>query len=182
MLLFKVGSIFALFASLVTASSVSSAPPPGPTATGSVNATGGGNFTAQYRLYKWKGCLTGNGRNDKEAVLDSLKEAHTILGANGNYYVNDHWSAMSVVEYFGNPPDLKSNNVRAGLAKNLRNAYSFTNGWWVNSETTAVYCHDGSLPDKGGVSYSTACGSSNFPDPIVVAPDYHGKDKPALLL
>lgn len=179
MQLLKVCKIFLLFASAATATSA----PPAPSSTGSLNTTGGGgNFTAQYKLHGFRGCLKDKGHNDKEAILDALKEANTILGATGNYYMSQHWDSMNAVDFFGNPPDLKSNNLRAGLAKNMRNAYSFTNGWWVSAETTAVYCHDGALPDKNGVSYSTACGSANYPDPIVVAPDYNGKDKPALLL
>lgn len=111
-----------------------------------------------------------------------LKETHKILGANGNYYINEHWSSMNAVEFFGNPTYFKLNNQRKRSKQNLRNAYAFTNGWWLRSETTAVYCHDASLPDKDNVNWSQACSSSNYPDPIIVAPHYNGNNKPALML
>ena len=138
--------------------------------------------SAQYKLYKFVGCRKDKQHNDKQAILDALSEAHQLLGADGNYNIDNHWHGMGVVEFFGSPTDLKSNEQRPGLKQNLRNGYSFTNGWWLSSETTAIYCHDGNLPDKDGVKWSQACGSSQFPGSIVVAPDYHGKDKPALML
>jgi hypothetical protein len=136
------------------------------------------SFVAQYKLYGFHGCKG----KDESNILNALKEAHTILGANGNYYLNDHWDGMGAIEYFGNSPDLKINNQRDGLAQNFRNAYSFTNGWWFNWHVTEVYCHDGEMPDKNGISYSTACGSSSYPDPVVVAKDYNGAGYPALML
>ena len=174
----KIGIIFGLRGLAAALSTSTQATP----AIESSTSTSGANFTAQYKLWKFKGCLKDKTHNDKEAVLDALNEAHKVLSADGNYNIQEHWHDMNAIEFFGNPTDLKSNNQRKGLKKNLQRAKSFTNGWWIQSETTAIYCRDGSLPDKDGVSWSTACNSNKFPDPIVVAPDYHGKDKPALML
>ena len=167
---------FALSWSVALAATMSS-----PTASSISAESTSGNLTAQYKLYKFQGCLKNGQHNDKKAILDALAEAHTILGADGNYNIGDHWHSMNAVEFFGNPSLLKQNTGRNSLKRNLENAYSFTNGWKFSSHTTAIYCRDGSLPDQDDFQWSRACGSPAFPDPIVVAPNYHGKNKPALL-
>ena len=163
-----------LLASLTLAQNTTSSLPPA----ANVSSTSTGNVTAQYKLYGFHNCQKG----DQQAILDGLIEAHTVLGANGNYYVDSYWLSMNAIEFFGNPPILKNNGRRAGIKQNLQNAYSFTNGWWFQAHTTEIYCHDGSLPDQAGTSWSTACGSSDHPDPIVVAPNYNGNGKPAVML
>lgn len=144
------------------------------TASGSGAQPTGGNFTAQYKLYGWHDCKG----NDERDILDGLKEANTILGANGNYYIDSWWDSMNAVEYFGAPSDVKFNNRQKGLAANLRNAYSYTNGWWFSANDAEVFCHDGSMSG----AYAQACTSSQYPDPIVVVPNYGGNGKTAYML
>jgi hypothetical protein len=141
-----------------------------------------GNATAQYQLWKWENCHHAGRNSQKDAILDALQEAHTILATAGNYYIGNYWDSMNALEFFGNPPALMKNGGRKTLQTNLRLAHAFTNGGFFTGITTAIYCDDGSLPDKDGVKWSEACGSPDYPDPIVVAPHYHGKDKPALML
>lgn len=59
------------------------------------------NVTTFAHLWGWTGCSTGQ----KEAVLDGLEEAHTILGTEGVWYgtIFDHFNDYSAVEYLGDP-------------------------------------------------------------------------------
>ena len=142
-----------------------------------------GNLTAQYRLFGWHNC--GSKGQDKKAILDAFSEAHKILGAYGNYYIDEGgslgencWHSMNAVEFFGNPSAVKLGHRRKSIRQNFRKAYDFTNGWKFNSHNTQIFCHDESM---FGI-WKDACSAEDQPSPIVVVPNYRASGQVAMML
>ena len=140
-----------------------------PTASTTVND---GNITVEYVFERFAGCSN----LERHAILDSLREAHEILSANGNvHFATYYYNSMNAVDFLGSPRAMKLSNRRLLLQENLSNARLFATSY-LDDKRSIIFCRKGSMPGK-----EDACGSSAFPDPIVVVNEFEN-DKTGMLL
>lgn len=66
------------------------------------------NITTWAKLWGWEGCS----KAQKSAILNGLSEAHTVLGTDGVYNIQNHWNDFATVEYLGSPWFHKQNGRR----------------------------------------------------------------------
>lgn len=113
------------------------------------------NITSWAWLWGWHGCSNGQ----KSAILNGLKDAHTVLGTDGVYNIDKHWNDFAVVEFFGSPYLLNKKDQQKGirgmslvryltitlaqtlmpLTEKFGRAYGYQQSWYSWYDTR-VYC------------------------------------------
>jgi hypothetical protein len=140
-----------------TAASLDLPSVPTPTrAPGPLSEVGGvdNNITSWAWLWGWHGCSNGQ----KNAILNGLKEANTVLGTDGVYNIDKHWNDFATVEFFGSPSRMfeydQLTSIRGACQVHLQclvfqtlmpmlerfeRAYQYQQSWfsWYD---TQVYC------------------------------------------
>ncbi|KAF2718585.1 hypothetical protein K431DRAFT_348568 [Polychaeton citri CBS 116435] len=106
------------------------------TTTGLVGVTGvDDNITTWANHWGWVGCSAGQ----KSAILQGLSEAHSLLGSDNPYYIDQHWDDYAAVEYLGSPYYAKQANRRSQIKNIFRNAYAYQQHWY-STYYTQVFC------------------------------------------
>lgn len=79
------------------------------------------NITSWAWLWRWHDCSDAQ----KNAILNGLQEAHTVLGSDGVYNIDKHWNDYATEEYLGNPTRLHRDGLKQGIEGMVRSMPRF---------------------------------------------------------